>query len=400
MSTYLKNQMEETWQSLWQTYFSPNSEIAPIRVKGVSESLAPFFFHSKRGGVMTMNQAALSLDIGGGTTDLVVFHDDSPKLLSSFRFAGDMLFGDGYNERPESNGFIQRFGLEPGALMSHDDKGQRPGKIYDEIIHRGRSSDVVNFLLSLDKNLGGASFEGYESIVKRIQRDGVMKYPVWVFVTAIFYYAIRLMQLKETPVPRYVLLSGAGSKILRLVDSNSKLSGFSDQFAQMYALITGNTVPKIEFRSLDDPKQATARGGLFIDRTMPDIATINNEWLGDSSGTVFNGTNRRIPLAEQRRYVKGVSEGYLEFLDHLNVLKNQFNLHDRFNMSINRFELVDSILREDIEEFILKGMQQQQDVAKDNRNEMHETMFFLPLIGTINRLAFRLATQGDEGIGS
>ncbi len=76
-----KSSLENTWNELFQQYFNPENK--PI---GITESLAPFYYFR---GVNRLQGGAykpvVSVDIGGGTTDIVVFKSNKPLLLTSFQ---------------------------------------------------------------------------------------------------------------------------------------------------------------------------------------------------------------------------------------------------------------------------------------------------------------------------
>lgn len=47
----------------------------------------------------------VSIDIGGGTTDVLIVREGRADLLTSFRFAANSIFGDGYGLDADSNTF-------------------------------------------------------------------------------------------------------------------------------------------------------------------------------------------------------------------------------------------------------------------------------------------------------
>lgn len=89
-----KSTLENIWNELFQQYFKSSNK--PI---GISESLAPFYYFKGVGKLQGgAYKPVVSIDIGGGTTDVVVFKSNKPLLLTSFKFAANTIFGDGFSE--------------------------------------------------------------------------------------------------------------------------------------------------------------------------------------------------------------------------------------------------------------------------------------------------------------
>ena len=102
-----KSQLESTWNELFNLYFNPTQQAV-----GITESLAPFYYfkgtNKLQGGSF---KPVVSIDIGGGTTDVVVFKQNKPLLMTSFKFAANAIFGDGFSEygAASSNGLISKY---------------------------------------------------------------------------------------------------------------------------------------------------------------------------------------------------------------------------------------------------------------------------------------------------
>ena len=68
-----------------------------------------------------MAKPSVSVDIGGGTTDIMIYADGEPKLISSFKFAGNAIFGDGFNGNIKTNGFVQKYYPEFKEILIQND---------------------------------------------------------------------------------------------------------------------------------------------------------------------------------------------------------------------------------------------------------------------------------------
>ena len=68
--------------------------------------MAPYYYHKARNGATS---TVVSVDIGGGTTDVLIVNKGTPLHLTSFRFAANTIFGDGYSYDSTSNGFVNHY---------------------------------------------------------------------------------------------------------------------------------------------------------------------------------------------------------------------------------------------------------------------------------------------------
>jgi hypothetical protein len=103
MSNNKKALFQKVWKETFQKYFNPLGE--PI---AITESIAPYsFFQKTRSDVANI----VTVDIGGGTTDVVVANTSGVKLISSFRFAADAIFGNSLVsvQNGPLNGIIKQF---------------------------------------------------------------------------------------------------------------------------------------------------------------------------------------------------------------------------------------------------------------------------------------------------
>src|SRR5690606_33720924 len=120
-------------------------------VKKVCESLTPFYFYTTHEGVSAMEKPKVSIDIGGGTSDIAVYREELPILFSSYKFAGDAIFGYNYNRNININGFVNRYHSKVIRILEENNN-----KVLAETVNRikeqNSSHDLVNAYFSLKDN--------------------------------------------------------------------------------------------------------------------------------------------------------------------------------------------------------------------------------------------------------
>src|SRR5690606_23668475 len=140
------------FRRIWQESFDEVFNIAEENLFDFPESIAPFYHYKSDGNIRTAAKPSVSIDIGGGTTDVMIYFDEKPQLITSFKFAGNSIFGDGFNGNINANGFVQKYKTQIEHTLSQN-KLVEEIKILDKIYSDYQSStDLINFLFSLEDN--------------------------------------------------------------------------------------------------------------------------------------------------------------------------------------------------------------------------------------------------------
>src|SRR5690606_20375492 len=133
------------WSELFKKYINHNDE--PIQV---SESIAPYYYFQGNAQLQGLGfGTSVLIDIGGGTSDVVVYENNKPKLISSYKFAGNALFGNGYTkvDNMQGNPLINKFRSEYDDLLQA--KSPTLKAIFDSLYSTQNASDYNTFLFSL-----------------------------------------------------------------------------------------------------------------------------------------------------------------------------------------------------------------------------------------------------------
>ena len=111
--------LRRLWEEVYSKIFK--QEANDKIIKAMPESIAPYLFYKP-----TVAGLSLSLDIGGGSSDVAIFDEQTSnaKIISSFKFAGNAIFGDGYlngdKSDSDNNGFVITFRQEAEKAVKGD----------------------------------------------------------------------------------------------------------------------------------------------------------------------------------------------------------------------------------------------------------------------------------------
>src|SRR6185312_677105 len=127
MPVVTRRVFQNSWANNYQRYFPGATHLYKM-----SESFAPFYHYYHKENVRPHDRPAVNIDIGGGPTDIVIYQSEDPVLLTSFRFAANSIFGDGYGSTSAANGFVQHFESKIKESLSNTKAGTLT-HIYDVI---------------------------------------------------------------------------------------------------------------------------------------------------------------------------------------------------------------------------------------------------------------------------
>jgi len=383
------NTLQNLWNTLFNKYF--NTEKTEEKVtKKICESIAPYYYFKSFSVAKGASKPTISIDIGGGTTDVVIFTDYKPKTLTSFRFAANSIFGDGFsiagNTSNNQNGFILRYKDVIGKILE-DNQEKDLVKILEDI---KKSEDLITFFFSLEHNNKFLKKELPIIFSELLKNDEVMRIVFLLFYAAIIYHIAQLMKMKEFPLPRFIIFSGLGSNIINYVTPNKET--LED--------LTKNILAEVYQQSFDNEdltiikedknlKEVTCKGGLFMDMEYK-VDEIRNVLLGDLDCSLSGGkiNYRSIDSTVKKAIISNLENFYkvLITIDKKMKLQNSFAIPFKMDAVISNIKNDMLINLEDGLEFIKKEI--------GDTDEIEETLFFYPLIGALNGLARDIAS-GD-----
>lgn len=391
------NDFRLVWQTLFKEVISQNLS----NLIEITESIAPFYYYKNKGET---NSNLLTVDIGGGTTDIFYVESDTPKFLSSFRFAANSIFGDGYNSDVNNNGFVNTFKESiKDALDANSDKLKNLPNTFKEILQLPDSNDIIAFFFSLAGNLDvkKAHVESL-NFLDMLKSNSTLKYPFIIFYGALIFYVAKLLKAngvsapsKEKPLS--IAFSGNGSKTLDVLSPNPGTIAkfFKYIFAMAYEIEEEGI--KIDVKKLDEPKVATCKGGLYfsMDKLVmnendtsnyDNVTKLNSNLLGtDDTTTLENLKYSDVKDDTIRKVAETVKTFFEEFF------KINDNHDDFFTKSLGAdqsiLKKINEICTESIYEYVNQGFTHKCKELKDKNTTIEETMFFYPMIPILNKVA-------------
>lgn len=396
------------WEQLYTRYISSRKQ---PDVMALPESVAPAFYYAtaSRDG-----SNYVGIDIGGGTTDVVVYSADDEKLhsnlhsISSFRFAGDTLFGDGFAGADAShNPLVKQYADYFSKLVSRRNRTSYLDVILKDIMALNRSEDINTFLFSIEnsealRNLSPLDRRPY-NYNALLSDDEERKIIFVYFTTAIIYYVARLMRRNGLEMPKQLCFSGTGSKILNIVGRPETIRDFAQCIIEK---VYGEAYPAnfgFDVRMEPDiPKQITCKGGLELehrissgktsegDYSQRNISSLKNVFtLGDDDEVLTYTTVRSVPV--RRKIEESVKEFNAFFLS---LMTREWR--DEFGIPQDAFDFFAKHVNDSLPNYLVAGIEALLPLEEGADEHVEDVPFFYPLAGIIRDTMMAGITESSK----
>ena len=376
---------KKLWKDSYTRYFGPEER----NVISISESMAPFshFVYRKGAGVNVV-----TIDVGGGTTDVLVAENEEPKMLQSFRFASNAIFGDGYNSNPSQNGFVRTYKDEYINILQSNDL-QELIQALNQIIEQDKSSDIVAFLFSLvgNKVKGNTQL----NFLNRLKKNDNLRYVFIVFYASIIYFVAKTMKEEGLAKPQTICFSGNGSRTLEIISEEESIL---NKFAKLiFDGIYGDESGVITVMKEANPKVATCKGGIERPKEQ-DYDSIDNI----KKIFVCPGDNAKLAYKDihddtKQEVIKSVIE-FFDFLFNLHESTKEF-LCNKLGAEIGIYKQVKDFCTGEEGLQIMKisldrGLKFKETIDQVTpETKLEETLFFYPLVGILHDLAYKISQK-------
>ena len=378
------NSFSDVWTKAYEKYFGGDkSNVIPM-----TESIAPYeHYRSSEASVGNI----VTIDIGGGTTDIVLANDGEVKNITSFHFAADSIFGDPYVTNRSSasvNKLLVQYEntiksvLVDNALSDLDD-------IYEQHIKSKISSNIASFFFSLKDNTEIQSKRLMENadFNSMLLLDTKYKIVFIIFYSAIIYHLAKIMKAKGEEMPRHIAFSGNGSKVIRiLTPSDTTLEKFTKK---IFEKVYGQKYPSdglTILQNVNNPKEVTCKGGLSnpTKQEYEDIAStkIVYNFVNNGEDDFIKSETYGEINDEYLNKVVGEVKSFIKFVFDLN---KEFSFKNNFDSDESSLNVAQEECARDLLTFTKNGLENKKKEVSDN-DVIEETLFFYPLNGMLNAL--------------
>ncbi len=386
MSKHRINMFGNTWNRLFKKHI--NDLNIPLRI---SESVAPFYYFNKQLGIQALQNPVASVDIGGGTTDVVIYANNQPQTLSSFKFASNAIFGDFINRSSSINGFIIKY-LDRIKVLLNQNKQYPLLSVLEEIEQTGKSEDIIAFFFSIEKNKKIKDSNIPISFSNKLMLNEDFKIIFVLFYAALVYHLAKIMKGKGLGKPCYITFSGTGSKIINLIDGDQTLNTLNQYTKLIFNKVYSDSHDySSELKQVDNPKELSCKGALLSNFQIPlDIEKIKTILVGTKTETHKRITYDDIDSALESELI---SE-YMDFVDLFFDLNKEFKYKENFGINPANMDSYKEFIKENAVDNLKLGIEsKKQDLNTVLSDELDETLFFYPLSGALNNLAYKIETH-------
>lgn len=372
------------FNNVWQTSFASIFNAPTSNIIAISESIAPYYYHKSKKGATS---SVVSIDIGGGTTDVLIVDKGEPKYLTSFRFAANAVFGDGYSYDSETNGFVNNYKEKILNQLASNNLVDL-SEVFQSVLDKHNSTNIIAFLFSLSSNNEVSKKHVEINFMEMLANDNRGKYVIVMFYVALIYHIAKLMKAKGIDMPRHITFSGNGSKILNILSTNDvTLVNFTRKiFEKIYNVAYNDD--GLDIIRPENSKESTCKGGFSLKEFVSQDYSLIKEMK-----TVLLGTNSESFADAQVKYddikdtdLNSVVEEVKKYIEFTFNLDNEFSFYDNFDIDRSIMQKVKDICKKDIKTYLETGLSKKQnEISKDGADDnLEETLFFYPLVGIIN----------------
>ena len=374
------------FKSEWEESFAELFNAPQKNIIAMSESVAPYYYHKTNNGAVS---TVVSVDIGGGTTDVLIVDKGKPEYLTSFRFAANTIFGDGYSYNAETNGIVRTY-VPIIRRQLEANKFNSLKEVLNSLDSKKVSTDIIAFFFSLASNKEVLKEKVEINFAKMLADDKRGKYVVILFFVAIMYHIAHIMKAKGFSVPRHITFSGNGSKVLNVLSTNpNTLERFSKLiFEKVYE--KPYSEDGLDIIRPKDSKESTCKGGIlanpFQSQDYSQIKTMKTILLGTDDSTFVEQGMDYDSLNDSIK--EQVIENCKSFIDFAFDLDKEFSYYDEFEIDKSVMEGARKLCMRDLKTFLDNGIELKKESIKQDGadNVVEETLFFYPLTGVLNAL--------------
>jgi hypothetical protein len=258
--------------------------------------------------------------------------------------------------------------------------------LLDKLLERNKSEDINAFFFSLENN-SEIIEKAHFSFNRRLASDEDFVLIFVYFYSAIIYHIAELMKYNGIALPKDIIFSGTGSKMLSVITTNDKILTNLTKviFESIYDEKFGSETLTIR-TDKQIPKEVTCKGGLMLNTEDMDIdlnqikktlTYLEPKGIEKLTYNLLNDANKSAILVAVKR-----------FNDFFIGLSTQLKFTDNFSISNKSLDLFKLEINKHLQGYLDEGIEfnKKMDDSIDDDKELEESLFFYPIIGAINNL--------------
>lgn len=388
----------KAWKDAYIKYFGGVDN----NIISITESIAPFEYYIRDGDTSNL----VTIDIGGGTTDVVISAGGNADYITSFRFAANAVLGDGYSENGRvKNGIVRQFFDQiKNELQTVINENDDIFLIFEDMFTNKRSDDIASFLFSLKHNKRVRSFgqnlADNVNLSEKLINDTTQKITFIFFYSAIIYHLSKLMKTMKLDMPDKIVFSGNGSRVIQFMTDDEKT--LQDYTKLIFEKVYNSNYPSSNLTIIlnsENPKAATCKGGFYL--TQPyDYESIFNKKIVLHS----NGTNQVIQRSISNEYdkYKSIGDDYLkatveEVTQFIRFVFDNLSFFTDKGYQLNSDSIATAkvVCMQKLSIYAECGWKIKMKEAESDEL-INESLFFYPLIGMLKELTDEICNKNSR----
>jgi hypothetical protein len=319
--------------------------------------------------------------------------DKKVEYVTSFRFAANSIFGIGEHITP----VVSKYQSKIEGIIKANDPHFNLTNILNSI-KASKFGDLASFFFSLSNNEDLKNVEiNFNSMLKK---DKEQKLVFVLFYASIIYHTAQIMGAKNLPLPRHIIFSGNGSKIVNIVADKDVLAEFSKLiFEKVYDQKYGNSGLDI-IQNTVNPKEVTCKGGIkAADKDYVQTLFVPVVLMGTDS-TTFASDNDTYSSIDLDKCVSNTNTEVKAFINYVidDLLMQKYTkggvVEETFltalNLNQNTLQVAKDVCEkeEDFVTFTKNGiMGKIESVTDTSSTKIEETFFFYPIACLLNTIS-------------
>lgn len=383
MVSQMVGEFSKTWDNVFSRYFDGATH---DQIKYMPEAIAPL------PAFKTGSSSAITIDIGGGTSDFLFADGKDIVCISSARFSSNSLFGSNSAFDSADNGFIKYFKPQYEAV-------QATGAYYavlDEISRGANSSaNLTSFFFSIAEStiISDESIRRQNDFKAKLAKSEECNMVILIYYMAIAYYAAQVTRMHHLTEPRYIGFSGNGSKIFDIfLDNPVSKKRLVDITQKIFEHVLGHEYDADGLDLLmppgNSPKAATAKGGIVLASGNYDNDSIDIDYVSQHA-TTWVGTDDAVKKYADvgDKQEQEVANHVEEFVTLCRKILTEGEANKYIKLPADMEKVFDmTAFKRDIKKYVKDGCAQ---VANPNY-EVASSLFFLPIEGILHKLTNEL----------